>query len=143
MAYIFLLSTLFFLPTTLAHMQITSPSPFRDPHANRVNEPKDYDILNPLHSDGSNFACKGYHLNTAWTSVATYEAGRTYSMTLSGSATHSGGSCQISFSCDGGENFKVVKSIIGGCPLQKKYDFTVPVEFGSVGGATCLFAWTW
>jgi len=131
------------LPTIFAHMQMSNPSPLRDPHANRPNEPKDYNILNPLNADGSNFACKGYQWNTPWTPVATYEAGGTYNMSVIGGATHGGGSCQLSFSCDGGVNFKVVKSIIGGCPLQSQYAFTVPTELGKLGRTTCLFAWTW
>ncbi|KAE8846256.1 hypothetical protein HRS9139_00823 [Pyrenophora teres f. teres] len=124
-------------------MQMSNPSPLRDPHANRPNEPKDYNILNPLNADGSNFACKGYQWNTPWTPVTTYEAGGTYNMSIIGGATHGGGSCQLSFSCDGGVNFKVAKSIIGGCPLQSQYPFTVPVELGRLGRTTCLFAWTW
>lgn len=130
------------LPLTSAHMQMLDPSPFRDPHSQR-NEPKDYNILTPLHADGSDFACKGYQWNTPWTSVATYEAGKSYNMTLKGSATHGGGSCQLSLSCDGGIKFKVIKSIVGGCPLQNRYPFTIPEEFAKTSKATCLFAWTW
>jgi hypothetical protein len=70
------------LPLTLARMQIFMPSPLRDPHADRTNEPKNYYILQLLHADGSDFACKDWHLNTLWTTVATYEAGGTYDMTL-------------------------------------------------------------
>ncbi|KAF1836890.1 hypothetical protein BDW02DRAFT_203230 [Decorospora gaudefroyi] len=146
MARLPLLSALgayFLLPTTIAHMQMIDPSPLRDPHANRPNEPKDYNMLTPLHADGSDFACKGYQWNTPWTSVATYEAGGTYNMTLKGGATHGGGSCQLSLSCDGGVNFKVCKSIVGGCPLQSQYEFTVPSELGRLGKTTCLLAWTW
>jgi hypothetical protein len=144
------MATLLFLcamcTTIQAHMQLLHPSPFRDPHANRANEPKDYDILKPLHADGSDFACKGYHLNTPWTPVATYEAGGTYKMQLGGSATHGGGSCQLSLSFDGGDEFRVIKSMEGGCPEQKEYNFTVPAELSTgVKGTktTGLFAWTW
>jgi hypothetical protein len=86
MAALFILGALSALPLTHAHMQLMNPSPLRDPHANRANEPKDYDILKPLNADGSNFACKGYQWNTPWTTVATYEAGGTYPMQLEGSA---------------------------------------------------------
>ncbi|KAJ4368792.1 hypothetical protein N0V83_005874 [Neocucurbitaria cava] len=120
------------------------PSPLRDPHSNRTDEPKDYNILNPLAADGSNFACKGYQFNTDWTPAATYEAGGTYTMSLEGGATHGGGSCQLSLACDGGLQFKVIKSMIGGCPLTTQYDFTIPQEFEQLSnGITCLFAWTW
>jgi hypothetical protein len=146
MAVLLILGALSALPLTHAHMQLMNPSPLRDPHANRANEPKDYDILKPLNADGSNFACKGYHENTPWTTVATYEAGGTYPMQLEGSATHGGGSCQLSMSFDGGMEFKVIKSMEGGCPEQKNYTFTVPEQLGKgLKGkrAQGLFAWTW
>jgi hypothetical protein len=75
--------------------------------------------------------------------VATYEAGGTYQMTLQGGAMHGSGSCQLSFSCDGGVNFKVVKSIMRNCPIAKEYSFTVPAELGGLGRTSYLFAWTW
>ncbi|KAH7382159.1 hypothetical protein BKA66DRAFT_418321, partial [Pyrenochaeta sp. MPI-SDFR-AT-0127] len=132
-------------PYTYAHMQMIIPSPLRDPHSDRASEPKDYNILNPLHSDGSDFACKGYQWNTPWTPVATYEAGESYEVRLKGGATHGGGSCQISLSCDGGIEFKVIKSFVGNCPLEKKYPFTIPLELGGILGekVTCLLSWTW
>jgi hypothetical protein len=129
------------LPLALAHMQMSSPSPLRDPHADRPNEPKDYDILNPLKSDGSNFACKGYHLNTPLTTVATYEAGSSQTLKLRGNARHGGGSCQISLSCDRGETFYVIKSMVGGCPLKDSYKFNIPKEIPAA--KKCLLAWTW
>jgi hypothetical protein len=128
------------LPLTLAHMQMEVPSPLRDPHSNRTAEPKDYSILAPLHADGSDFTCKGYQWNTPLVSVAKYQAGETYEMRLKGGATHGGGSCQISMSYDNGMNFKVVKSMIGGCPTEKSYEFTVP-EYAE--GGQILLAWTW
>ena len=54
-----LLPLLLLASLTQAHMQLIHPSPFRDPHANRLHEPKDYNILQPLKRDGSEFACKG------------------------------------------------------------------------------------
>lgn len=146
MALLFILGALSTFPLTYAHMQMINPSPLRDPHSNRVKEPKDYNILTPLHADGSDFACKGYQWNTPWTTVATYEAGGTYRMELKGGATHGGGSCQLSMSFDGGIEFRVIKSMEGGCPEEKEYSFTVPEELGQGLGrkrATGLFAWTW
>lgn len=142
MAPLSIIGALSALPLALAHMQMSSPSPLRDPHAtNRPQEPKDYNILSPLNADGSNFACKGYHLNTPLTTVATYEAGSKQTLRLKGSATHGGGSCQISMSCDGGNDFRVMKSIVGGCPLSDSYDFTVPEDMPAAD--KCLLAWTW
>lgn len=142
MAPLSIIGALSALPLALAHMQMSSPSPLRDPHAtDRPDEPKDYNILNPLNADGSNFACKGYHLNTPLTTVATYEAGSKQKLRLKGSATHGGGSCQISLSCNGGDDFNVIKSIIGGCPLSDSYDFTIPSDIPPA--KKCLLAWTW
>jgi hypothetical protein len=142
MAPLTIIGALSAIPLAFAHMQMSSPSPLRDPHAtDRLNEPKDYDILSPLHADGSNFACKGYHLNTPLTTVATYAAGSKQTLRLKGSATHGGGSCQISLSCNGGEDFNVIKSIIGGCPLSDSYDFTIPADLPAT--KKCLLAWTW
>ncbi len=142
MAPISILSVLSALPLTLAHMQMFSPSPLGDPTANRPNEKADYNMNSPLNADGSNFPCKGYHLSTPLTTVATYKAGSTHRMKLKGSATHSDGSCQISLSCDGGENFNVIDSYIGDCPLNSNgYDFTIPSDIPSA--SQCLLAWTW
>jgi len=65
-------------------------------------------------------------------------------MELKGETTHGGGSCQFSMSFDKGVNFRVIKSIEGECPMQKRYSFTVPTELG--GGSrrtTGLFTWAW
>jgi hypothetical protein len=139
MALIHLTRALAVLPLAHAHMQMSSPSPLRDPHSDR-DEPKDYNILDPLAKDGSNFPCKGYHLNTPLTPVATYEAGGTYRLSLSGSATHGGGSCQVSVSCNGGKEFRVINSMIGDCPLDKSYPFNVPEDLNC---ENALLAWTW
>ena len=61
-------------------------------------------------------------------------------MTLAGSAMHGGGSCQLSLSYDNGATFQVIQSMIGGCPLTTKYDFTIPSD-APIG--TALLAWTW
>ena len=59
---------------------------------------------------------------------------------LSGSATHGGGSCQFSLSYDGGSTWAVIHSIIGGCPLNSAYTFSVP---NNIPSGNALFAWTW
>lgn len=88
---------------------------------------------------GSDFPCKGYQ-NDPWRATAEYDAGGQYNMTLAGSATHGGGSCQLSLSYDGGATFKVIKSMEGGCPLNTRYDFEIPSDAPS---GHALFAWTW
>jgi hypothetical protein len=120
-------------------MQMQEPSPLRDPHSDR-DEPKDYNYVAPLHSDGSDFSCKGYQWNTPLTSVATYDAGGTYEMRLIGGATHGGGSCQIALSYDNGIIFRVIKSIEGDCPTQDTYEFTIPSDAPS---RQALLSWSW
>lgn len=91
-------------------------------------------------SIGSNFPCKGYQKNTPWRATVGYTAGSTYNITLSGSATHGGGSCQLSLSYDKGTTFKVIQSMQGGCPLQSKYNFNVPKD---VADGNAILAWSW
>lgn len=100
----------------------------------------DYSMTSPLVADGSNFPCKGYQNDRPIATKVTYEAGSTYNMSLAGSAMHGGGSCQLSLSYDNGATFRVIKSMIGGCPLTTTYDFTIP-SFAPDG--TALFAWSW
>jgi hypothetical protein len=62
---------------------------------------------------------------------------------LDGSATHNGGSCQISLSFDGGSSWQVIKSFIGGCVrpdpgADQEFSFTIPK--GTPSG-DALFAW--
>ncbi|KAL1956536.1 hypothetical protein VTO42DRAFT_7100 [Malbranchea cinnamomea] len=89
---------------------------------------------------GSNFPCKGYHDDRPLEPVVTYRAGETANLTLVGSATHNGGSCQISLSYDRGKTFKVIQSMIGGCPLKSEYDFPIPV---SAPNGPAILAWSW
>jgi hypothetical protein len=128
-----------------AHMEMTSPAPLRsksNPNTNNV----DYDMVNPLSADGSNFPCKGY-LNLlgtpAGTAVATWNAGSPLSFTIAGGASHNGGSCQASISLDSGRTFKVIKSFLGGCPTQgtSNWDFVLPADVPTTQNA--IFAWTW
>ncbi|KAK2750400.1 hypothetical protein FQN57_003880 [Myotisia sp. PD_48] len=90
--------------------------------------------------DGSNFPCKGYHRGGNGRTTASYNVGGSYSISLAGSATHGGGSCQISLSFDNGGSFQVIKSIMGGCPLTKQYSFTIP---SGVPSGKALLAWSW
>lgn len=132
---------LLLLQTVYAHMQMSWPYPIRskfDPETS--SSLVDYSYTAPLMADGSNFPCKGYHKDTPLRTVATYQAGSKYNMTLTGTAVHNGGSCQLSLSYDNGQTFKVIQSMIGGCPITKAYDFTIP-QYAPAGNA--LFAWTW
>ncbi|PYH43338.1 uncharacterized protein BP01DRAFT_358593 [Aspergillus saccharolyticus JOP 1030-1] len=122
-----------------AHVQMSNPYPIRSPLNPNGGDNKDYSYTNPLSSDGHDFPCKGY-ANDPFSSVANYSPGGSYSLELQGSATHEGGSCQISLSYDQGKSFKVIHSMIGGCPLTSKYQFSVPSD---APGGQALLAWSW
>lgn len=135
------LYNIFFFPFASSHMEMSWPYPLRskfDP-ANSY-QVIDYSMTAPLSADGSNFPCKGYQNDRPVQTTTSYTAGFTYNMTLAGSATHGGGSCQLSLSYDNGATFRVIKSMIGGCPLTSTYEFTIP-SYAPAGVA--LFAWTW
>lgn len=123
-----------------AHMEMSWPYPINSNLDPTVDYSlKDYSYTSPLNGDGSNFPCKGYQTQTPYVSKATYLAGQTYNLTLAGSATHGGGSCQLALSYDNGATFKVIESMIGGCPLVSAYDFTIPSFAPSASDA--LLAW--
>jgi len=129
------------LPPALCHMEMSWPYALRSKYNPANNYQNiDYSMTSPLSADGSNFPCKGYQNDRPLQSTTTFVAGSTYNMTLAGSATHGGGSCQLSLSYDNGVTFRVIKSMIGGCPLTSKYDFTIP-SYAPAGNA--LLAWTW
>ncbi|RAO67260.1 uncharacterized protein BHQ10_003272 [Talaromyces amestolkiae] len=130
----------FLAATVSAHMQMSNPYPIRSPlNPNGDESKKDYSYTSPLDASGSNFPCKGYQTD-AFVSVATYKPGSQYDLSLTGSATHGGGSCQISLSYDTGKTFTVIQSMEGGCPLTSNYTFTVPSDAPS---GQALLAWTW
>lgn len=118
---------------------MSNPYPIRSPLNKDASGQKDYSYTNPLSTDGSDYPCKGYAHDT-FNSVATYTPGSTYDLELQGSATHGGGSCQIALSYDTGETWKVIHTMLGGCPLPKKYEFTIPSD-AQTGEA--LLAWSW
>ncbi|KAJ6104755.1 Extracellular protein [Penicillium sp. IBT 18751x] len=122
-----------------AHMQMSKPYPIRSPLNPNSDAQKDYSYTNPLQSSGSDYPCKGY-ANDKFDSQATYAQGQQYEMELEGSATHGGGSCQISLTYDRGKTFKVIESMLGNCPIDKNYNFTVPSDAPS---GEALLAWTW
>ncbi|KAJ6164703.1 hypothetical protein N7470_003375 [Penicillium chermesinum] len=125
--------------TASAHMQMSKPYPIRSPLNKDSDAEKDYSYTNPLSSSGSDYPCKGY-AKDKFVSVATYPQGSEQEMTLEGSATHDGGSCQLSLSYDQGETFKVIESMLGDCPIPKDYKFTIPSD---APDGDALLAWTW
>lgn len=117
---------------------MSNPLPLRSP-LNKEVKNADYSYTSPLKVDGSDFPCKGY-TNDPFKATADYKAGQSYEMSIQGGASHGGGSCQLSLSYDNGKSFKVIKSIIGGCPLNTSYKFIIPRDAPS---GNALFAWTW
>ena len=133
-----------------AHMMMATPLPYGKSTLNN----------SPLLADGSDFPCKQrtgvYDAEGASNSMA---LGSSQPLSFIGSATHGGGSCQISITYD--ENptksstFKVIHSIEGGCPIKgvagnngdsasavdpDTYSFTIP---SSLPTGTATLAWTW
>ncbi|KAJ5102361.1 hypothetical protein NUU61_004583 [Penicillium alfredii] len=125
--------------TATAHMQMSKPYPIRSPLNKDAKGKKDYSYTNPLQPSGKDYPCKGYAKDD-FDSQATYSPGQSYEMELAGSATHDGGSCQISLTYDKGETFHVIESMLGDCPKAKKYKFQVPQDAPS---GEALLAWTW
>lgn len=131
----------FAIGPVLGHMEMTWPYALHSKfNPNNDYSVIDYSMTSPLSPDGSNFPCKGYQNDRPFEPVAEFVAGSDHNLTLAGSATHNGGSCQISMSYDNGATFRVIKSIIGGCPLVSSYDFTVP---STAPSGNALLAWTW
>jgi hypothetical protein len=114
----------------------------------------------PLAADGSDFPCKQrtgvYDAEGASNTMA---LGSSQKLAFTGSATHGGGSCQVSITYDKNptksSTFKVIHSIEGGCPIRNvagnngdsadavdpdTYSFPVPSSLPT-GSAT--LAWTW
>jgi hypothetical protein len=114
----------------------------------------------PLAADGSDFPCKQRSgVYDAEGANNTLPLGSTQKLAFTGSATHGGGSCQVSITYDQNpttsSTFKVIHSIEGGCPIRNiagnngdsadavdpdTYNFTVPTSLPT-GSAT--LAWTW
>lgn len=133
-----------------AHMLMTNPVPYG---ASTLNN-------SPLLADGSDFPCKvrdGMWAPAVHDNI--YAQGSEQSLAFKGTATHGGGSCQVSVTTDLKPDqksvWKVLKSFEGGCPARDqignmgnnpeqidpyKYNFTIPNEL-SAGKYT--LAWTW
>ncbi|KAJ9481586.1 hypothetical protein VN97_g11885 [Penicillium thymicola] len=135
--------------TLSAHMIISSPTPYS------------MDSLNnsPLAADGSDFPCKLRDNTFEAPETETIIAiGESHPLSFVGSATHGGGSCQISLTIDlkpsKSSEWKVIKSFEGGCPANVEgnmsggpdapdpYTFYFAIPEGIAAGKYTL-AWTW
>ena len=139
----------------LAHLQLTYPAPFNasnNPHRTTNEDPY---LQYPYDCCGSGarweYPCRDYH-NLLGTPdglpTATWEVGSQQSWSMAGIGNHYGGSCQIGFSVDHGETFRVSTSYEGNCPRRnagngpegQEFSFTVPHDMTP---GIHLFAWTW
>lgn len=127
-----------------AHLTLKHPTPMGKSTLN--NSP-----LNDLAIGASDYPCKqrpGVYSEAVVTELV---VGQTHPLTFEGSASHGGGSGQISLSKDleptVNSEFKVIKSFVGGFPTSRygnsgtdEYTFAVPdgIEAGNY-----TLAWTW
>ncbi|KAJ5685207.1 hypothetical protein N7536_007826 [Penicillium majusculum] len=132
-----------------AHMIMSSPTPYSKDSLNN----------SPLAADGSDFPCKlrdnAFEAPSTETIIA---IGESHPLSFVGSATHGGGSCQISLTTDlkpsKSSEWKVIKSFEGGCPanvdgnmsggpdVTDPYSFNFTIPDGISAGKYTL-AWTW
>ncbi|KAA8908818.1 hypothetical protein FN846DRAFT_645846 [Sphaerosporella brunnea] len=135
------LSTLLAVPSAQAHMELLTPLPLRSKFDSRnTGSDVDYDNKRPLDKTGLDFPCLHHHLSGGHI-TAEYVAGESYQIEIEGEASHNGGSCQLSLSYDNGSSWRVIKSMIGNCPMQKTWGFTMPATVPA--GENILFAWSW
>ncbi|CAK4032955.1 Hypothetical predicted protein [Lecanosticta acicola] len=138
-----------------AHMQLDYPAPFnasKNAYRKTAADPYlqyPYDCCGP--NDRWQYPCRGYHklLGTPQGApTATWVAGSTANFNISGIGNHFGGSCQVGFSTDDGDTFRVATSYEGNCPHRDNGDgpdgqdftFAVPKDIDT---GVQLFAWIW
>ncbi|KAJ4986642.1 hypothetical protein SVAN01_07828 [Stagonosporopsis vannaccii] len=131
--------------TTTAHIFMANPVPFAGT------------IKDPLDPSGSNFPCQGSSYQITTMNEWSVGSDVTISFPPDQTATHGGGSCQVSVTKDKkptkDSKWKVIHSIIGGCPTSNSpgnldthggslgtYGFTVPEELPE---GELTMAWTW
>ncbi|KAJ6131975.1 hypothetical protein N7471_007190 [Penicillium samsonianum] len=132
-----------------AHMIMSTPTPYGKGSLNN----------SPLAADGSDFPCKLRDNTFEAPETETIIAiGESHPLSFIGSATHGGGSCQISLTTDlkpsKSSAWKVIKSFEGGCPanvdgnmeggpdVADPYAFNFTIPDGISAGKYTL-AWTW
>jgi hypothetical protein len=139
----FLAAILAMATATSAHMTMQSPVPY-GPKPNN----------SPLMADGSDFPCKvGPGGSYAVTTMNEWTVGADVTLTYDfGTATHGGGSCQISVTKDKSPTpqsvWKVIHSLEGGCVTTdpgnngaiNTIPFKVPAELPE---GELTMAWTW
>ncbi|TKA80024.1 hypothetical protein B0A49_02302 [Cryomyces minteri] len=130
---------------TNAHMIMKTPTPFGASTLN--NSPLNNVARGSANSD---YPCKQRSGVYDITTMNTMAVGAPQVLSFSGSASHDGGSCQLSVSLDkeptANSTFKVIQSYIGGCPTSStsggSSEFSFSIPEGMPDGVATL-AWTW
>jgi hypothetical protein len=129
--------------STSAHMFLQNPVPFSG-----VSK-------SPLDPSGSNFPCQGSGYQITSMNEWTVGSDVTVSFPSDQTATHGGGSCQISVTKDQKPTkdsvWKVIHSIEGGCPTTNAGNINNPKDLGSfpfkvpseLPEGEMTMAWTW
>ncbi|MCJ1378698.1 hypothetical protein MMC17_001797 [Xylographa soralifera] len=137
------------LSTVNGHMIMSSPTPYGKSSLNN----------SPLAADGSDFPCKQRSgVYDAEGASNTMPIGVNQTLSFTGSATHGGGSCQVSLTTDlnptATSTWQVIYSILGGCPVNAagnlpedpngsgatKFQFSIPE---GINPGKYTLAWTW
>jgi hypothetical protein len=145
----FLLFEIIALRAVGGHLIMISPEPYSNQTLNN----------SPLAVDGSDFPCKlRADAFSAPSTETIYQIGAVNTMKFEGSATHGGGSCQLSLTEDlmpsKESKWKVIKSYEGGCPANVEKNLAgdasadngLQLEFAipeSIHLGKYTLAWTW
>jgi hypothetical protein len=140
---------------TSTHLQLVYPAPFNasnNPHRSTPEDPYlqyPYDCCG--HAARWQYPCRGYHplIGTPdGLPTATWATGSQQNWSMADIGNHYGGSCQIGFSVDHGESFRVATSYEANCPHRssdngpegQEFPLTVPHDLPM---GVHLFAWIW
>jgi hypothetical protein len=149
--------------STTARLLLFAQLPFLVDCHLKLNNPVPYSKstlqLDPLKnvapgSEQSDFPCQSKRIGGADPWIVDQEnelvAGQPQTMTFDGSASHGGGSCQLSVTLDrqptADSTFKTIASWIGGCPIDDTdggthpWNYTIPSE---VPNGKATLAWSW
>ena len=147
---VFFAAIMAFTELSSAHMIMKTPFPYGPDSLNN----------SPLAANGADYPCKqrpGVYGAAKQNNVM--PVGQSQTLSFTGSAVHGGGSCQVSLTTDKAPSaqskFKVIHSIIGGCPSNatdgnlpenqngnsaNTYTFAMPND---VPNGDYSLAWTW
>ncbi|KAI9297410.1 hypothetical protein K502DRAFT_347123 [Neoconidiobolus thromboides FSU 785] len=137
------LLVIIFLSTSFAHMEVSYPYPRYSkfsPYYKSIGM-VDYSNLAPLGSMDrfdKPYPCKGYPKGPV---QASFKAGDTIKLTMTGGAIHDGGHCQFAISYDQ-QKWVVIKDVFTRCMLDTlNFDIPIPVGARPAKNATLSFNW--